>query len=196
MEIKTSTWGWYPPKYELLKDNKFKIYFNPIETTQVISYTDEETNEITSEEINVYLVNYIEKEHSELLQAVEGKNDLLISKLLLIERINAYDQSDNINSFSIAGNNIWLNKDTRVGLMNSIQIEKDAGNENTTLWFNNQKYILNCDIAIQMLKQLELYALKCYNVTSEHLRKVEELQTVEELDNYDYKAGYPDKLAL
>jgi hypothetical protein len=31
MEIKTATWGWCPPKYELLSNNTFKIYFNPIE---------------------------------------------------------------------------------------------------------------------------------------------------------------------
>lgn len=196
MEIKLAAWGWNPPKYELLSDNSFKIYFNPKEETETITYTDLDTNEETTKDITVYKVNYIEETNPELLQAIKNDNKVLISQLLLKERINAYDQSSNVNSFSISGSSIWLDKDTRVGLMNSITIEKDSGSENTTLWFNNVNYTLPCDTAIAMLKQLELYALKCYNVTAEHLKAVSNLQTIEELDNYDYKSGYPDKLVF
>ena len=36
---------------------------------------------------------------------------------------------------------IWLDKSTRVGLMNSLTIEKNAGKETSTLWFGNLKRI-------------------------------------------------------
>ncbi len=202
MEIKTATWGWYPPKYELLSNNTFKIYFNPVEHEKTVTIpaiplsAGEESEEYTEETVKYYLVNYVEKENADLLQAIKDKNTLTTSRLLLQERINAYDSSDNVNSFSINGTSIWLDKATRVGLMNSTTIQKDSGEENATLWFNGNSFTLSCDVAISMLKQLEIYALKCYNVTAEHLAKCAELTTAEELDNYGYTANYPDKLVF
>lgn len=193
MEIKTATWGWYPPKYELV-NGTFKIYFNPVEGTETRTHIDPETNEETSEDITVYTVNYIEKKFPELIQAIKDKNNVLVSRLLLIERINAYDQSDNVNSFILNGNKIWLDKATRVGLMNSLTIEKDSGIETSTIWYNGKGYDVTCDEAIDCLKQLELYAVKCYNTTAIHLEQANTLNNIEELDNYDYRTGYPETL--
>ena len=78
--------------------------------------------------------------------------------------------------------------------MNSISIEKAAGKEQSVLWFNNICVTFNCDSAIQMLSALELYALDCYNKTAEHKVNVQNLSSIEEVNNYDYKSGYPDKL--
>lgn len=193
MEIKTATWGWYPPKYELV-NSTFKIYFNPVESTETRTHRDPETNEETSEDVTVYTVNYIEKKYPELLQAIKDKNDILVSKLLLIERINAYDASDNVNSFTLDGNKLWLDKSTRVGLMNSLNIERDSGVETSTIWYNGKSYDVTCDKAINVLKQLELYAVKCYNTTATHLETANSLTTVDKLDNFDYRADYPEKL--
>jgi hypothetical protein len=63
---------------------------------------------------------------------------------------------------------VWLDKSTRVGLMNSLNIEKSSGKATSTLWFGNIKLTINTDAAIQMLSSLELYALSCYNKTAEH----------------------------
>jgi hypothetical protein len=48
-------------------------------------------------------------------------------KEMKIAEINAYDKSDAVNSLTLDGKQIWLDKDTRVGLVNSINIEKEAG---------------------------------------------------------------------
>ena len=194
MEIKTATWGWCPPKYELLSNNTFKIYFNPIEKTQTVTHIDPETNKEISEEITVYLVNYVEKKYPELLQAIKDKNDILASRLLLIERINGYDQSENVNSFVINEDSVWFDKATRVGLMNSVTIEKESGATETQLWYNGKSYIITCDKGIDLLKQLELYALECYNTTAYHLQQANSLQTEDELNNYNYRINYPEKL--
>ena len=106
------------------------------------------------------------------------------------------DTSDEINSFFLNGIKVWLNKDTRVGLMNSLTIEKNSGKEESTLWFNNICITINCDAAIQMLSALELYALACYNVTAEHKVAVENLTSLEEVKSYDYTTGYPEKLSF
>lgn len=91
---------------------------------------------------------------------------------------------------------VWLDKDTRVGLMNSINIEKAAGRETTTLWLNNINLTIECDMAIQMLSALELYALACYNKTAEHKNTISNLETIQEVNDYDYTIGYPEKLNL
>lgn len=111
-----------------------------------------------------------------------------------IDQITAYDTSSNVNSFTLDGEEVWLDKDTRVGLMNSTNIQKSAGQENTTLWFEGKSYTISCDTAIQMLSALELYALECYNVTAQHKANMEALTTKEEVEAYDYTTGYPNKL--
>ena len=47
-----------------------------------------------------------------------------------------------------------------------------------------------------MLSSLELYALNCYNVTAQHKSSVEAMETVEELESYDYTEVYPEKLVF
>lgn len=58
------------------------------------------------------------------------------------------------------------------------------------------KYIIPIPDALAMLNALELYALNCYNVTQSHIAAVRLLQTIEEIENYDYKSGYPVKLSF
>ena len=111
-----------------------------------------------------------------------------------IKQIEQYDYSDNVNSFTLNGVKVWLDKSTRVGLMNSLNIEKTAGKETSTLWFGNIKIDINTEAAIQMLSSLELYALECYNKTAEHKVNVGKLTSVEDVKNYDFTKGYPDKL--
>lgn len=113
-----------------------------------------------------------------------------------IQEISYYDSSNNVNSFYLNGNNVWLNKADRVGLVNSIQIEKAAGREKSTLWFNGIKFEIECDTALQLLAALELYALECYNVTASHMANVQLLETLEEISNYDYTKDYPEKLII
>lgn len=117
-------------------------------------------------------------------------------KAEVLAKIDAYDTSSEVNSFSLNGLPVWLDKDTRVGLMNSTQIEKAAGHETTTLWLGSVNLVINCDLAIQLLSALELYALECYNKTAEHKANVGKLTSIEEVEAYDYTIGYPDKLNL
>ena len=167
--------------------------------------------------VEAILKQYVNEEKSTLydVMLLQGTNDQIddiyyniqvdfgiespISKLdqakkEVIRKIDEYDTSVNVNSFKLNGVDVWLSKDTRVGLMNSISIEKAAGKEQSVLWFNNICVTVNCDSAIQMLSALELYALDCYNKTSEHKINVQNLSSIEEVHNYDYTQGYPNKL--
>lgn len=115
-------------------------------------------------------------------------------KEMKIADINAYDKSDAVNSFSLSGKKMWLTKEDRVGLVNSINIEKQAERLYTVLWFDAVKYTIRISDALTMLGALELYALDCYNVTQQHIAVVRGLQTREEVESYNYEIGYPNKL--
>ena len=117
-------------------------------------------------------------------------------KKLKIDEITKYDTSSNVNVFSLNGVDVWLDRDTRVGLMNSTTIAKNMGQENTILWLGTVKITVKCDQAIQLLSALEMYALSCFNKTAEHKKNVEALSTINEIVSYDYTVGYPEKLNL
>lgn len=115
---------------------------------------------------------------------------------MVLEQIDKYDTSPSVNGFMLNGQRVWLNKDTRVGLMNSTSIAKAMGKTTTTLWFGGMQIEVNCDKAIGLLSALEMYALECFNVTAAHKKAVAELNTVEEVLAYDYTAGYPKILEM
>ena len=113
-----------------------------------------------------------------------------------VSEIQVFDKSECVNSFELSGRSMWLDKSTRVGLFNSISIEKQIGKSDTVLWYDAIKYIIPIPDALAMLNALELYALNCYNVTQSHISAVKALQTIEEIENYDYTVGYPVKLSF
>ena len=118
------------------------------------------------------------------------------AKVDKIAEITAYDTSDKVNGFILNGMLVWLDKATRVGLMNSTTIAKSMGQEKTTLWLGSYQLEVECDKAIHLLSALEMYALECFNVTAAHKKAVSELDNIEVVLTYDYKSGYPDKLKM
>ena len=118
------------------------------------------------------------------------------AKEAVLAAIEAYDTSSSVNGFILNGERVWLDKATRVGLMNSTQIVKAMGQKTTVLWFGGMQIEVNCDKAIGLLSALEMYALECFNVTAAHKKAVAELNTVEEVLGYDYTKGYPEQLRM
>ena len=121
---------------------------------------------------------------------------LSAAKTTMLAEITAYDSSVAVNSFLLNGMEVWLDKATRVGLMNSTTIAKSMGQEKTTLWLGSYQLEVDCEKAIQLLSALEMYALECFNVTSAHKKEVSELDNIDGVLTYDYKSGYPDKLKM
>ena len=118
------------------------------------------------------------------------------AKVEKIAEITAYDTSDKVNGFVLNGAVVWLDKATRVGLMNSTTIAKGMGQATTTLWLGDTKLEVGCDMAIQLLSVLEMYALECFNVTAAHKKAVAELTDIGDVLSYDYTKGYPEKLMM
>lgn len=49
-----------------------------------------------------------------------------------------------------------------------------------------------CDILLQMLAVLEVYAIDCYNKTTDHEFAIKSMTSVDEIDAYAFKVGYPE----
>lgn len=115
-------------------------------------------------------------------------------KELKKQEILNYDSSSSVNEFSINGMRLWLDKATRAGLKLRFESEKNFGAQETTLWYEGIQFPLTIKLAFQMLYSLEVYASACYDNTQKHLAEIDKLETIEEVEAYDYRTGYPEKL--
>lgn len=107
--------------------------------------------------------------------------------------IEYYDKSIEVNSFYYKDNLYWLDKNTRIGLQHLI----DCGAENITLQLDNNLYInISSDKLALFLKNLEIYAAKCFTVTAKHKQDIIKLTSLSEIRDYDFTTEYPDKLTL
>lgn len=141
------------------------------------------------------VVAYSDYLRAENKKKYEGKT-IEEAKEMLLAEIDAYDKSSAVNGFALNGAVVWLDKATRVGLMNSTSITKAMGQPTTTLWLGESKMEVPCDTAIQLLSALEMYALECFNVTAAHKKAVSELTSIKEVEKYDITAGYPAQLRM
>lgn len=111
---------------------------------------------------------------------------------ILTALIKYYDKSDSVNSFYYKDNQEWLDKETRLGLQNLI----NSGADNITIQLKDSIVDIKATKLKEFLNQLEVYAGKCFSVTAKHLEAIKQLNTIDELINYDFKSGYPLKITL
>lgn len=180
-------------------DYKEKYEYGEMIVRHLGAVLDEKMGVYECYECTVPVSEYNEDEVQEAFAWFVSKMDALKldqAKVEKIAEITAYDTSSSVNGFMLNGVLEWLDKATRVGLMNSTTIAKAAGRQTTTLWLKGIKLVVDCDKAIQLLSALEMYALECFNVTASHKAAVGELKTIGEVEAYDYKTGYPKMLEM
>lgn len=117
-------------------------------------------------------------------------------KTRLKEEITLYDNSEHVNLFYINDIPMWLDGQQRTKLMLRFNAETNSNITDTTLWHNGYEFHLPLVQAIQLLYRVETYASQCYDNTQRHLINVDKLETLEEVENYDFTTGYPEKLKL
>lgn len=127
---------------------------------------------------------------------VNNKPSIDDIKKQLLSLQKEYDSSFEVNCFILGGKKVWLDKDTRVGLFNLLNIEKAANTKTTTLWFNNKSIELEVDKAIILLTTVEKYAKQCYDNTQKHYTEINQLDSIEACLQYDVTAGYPTILNI
>ena len=112
----------------------------------------------------------------------------------IIDIIIDFDSSEEVNSFYINDQEMWLDKATRVGLKLRFDAELASGKKETVLWYDGMQFPLQLEMAIQMLNAIELYASACYDMTQQHIASIKMMTTVDDVNSYDYRSGYPEKL--
>ena len=111
-----------------------------------------------------------------------------------IAELEAYDASEEVNSFSVDGKTMWLDAATRQQLRISLDAMQQAGRENVTKWFDGLEYTYPIDVWYYMLGLVEVYASDALNVTEAHKAAINALTSLAEVQEYDFTVGYPQKL--
>lgn len=124
------------------------------------------------------------------------QKDRIVPKSVLLtvleNKIKSFDVSTEVNGFLINDIHYWLDKETRLGIMHLANCSKD----NIQLVLGDKILTIPVDKAKDFLAQLEVYAGQCYLQTQKHLLAIKELKTVEDIINYDYTKGYPEKITF
>ena len=167
------------------------------------SYTDElycERSTIPDNLVVVPYSTYLTENNKEKYKGMTVEE----AKEKLVAEITAYDTSPSVNGFVLNGMLIpWSkddpsspNVDKRMGLRQNIADKIALGEENISIWLKGMSFTMPCAQAEVLMRSIENYAYECFNVTASHKVAVSELKTIEEVEAYDYKAGYPKMLEM
>lgn len=122
------------------------------------------------------------------------------AKLEKIAQIENYDSSNMVNSFDVTvGDQVittWITPDQRSNYKNSLDSAELLGLEEVHPVFNGIQLTLPTSTAKMALAQIQIYADRCYIVTETHKTEVNALESIDDVDNYDYTTGYPEKLSF
>ena len=130
-------------------------------------------------------------------EMVYGEIDVNHIRWIRLQELAEYDSSSAVNEFYVDDIPMWYNNMERVSIDYLLHVEKNAGNETTTLYDKNgNQFTINIDLAIALIAQVELYAKAAYNVTIQHKADLNALDDVDEILAYNIKTGYPEKLHL
>lgn len=111
---------------------------------------------------------------------------------ILSKKLEMYDKSDAVNSFIYKGNKYWLDKQQR----SCMKTVAESGLSEIEIVMGEHTVTLPAEFVKQFILDLEAYAYKCYVVTAKHHQNIKSLTNLEDIINYDYTVGYPDKIIL
>lgn len=168
---------------------------------------DEKMGAYECYECTVPVGEYDEGEIQKAFVEFSAKMDALKLKQAKVDKIAEiadYDTSDKVNGFVLNGMLIPWSKDDpnspnvgkRMGLRQNIADKVALGEKNISIWLKGMSFTMPCAQAEVLMRSIENYAYECFNVTASHKQAVSELTTIEEVEAYDYKSGYPKMLEM
>ena len=150
-------------------------------------------------ECSMAVSSFDEEEVQKAFVEFTAKMDVLKleqAKVNKIAEITAYDKSPAVNAFYLNGEQHWLDFNLRDRVFDGNERIAYKGREETSLWIDGKCFVMPIAAAQDLICTIEVYAKDCYNVTATHQAEVNKLTTIEEVEAYDYKTGYPEKLNL
>lgn len=106
--------------------------------------------------------------------------------------LHAYDQSENVLSFTFNGQKMWLNPQQRTNYLMTINAAEEQGM--IAVPFGGQQVPIAQARAV--LNALAIYAMQAMAVTDAHDATIRAKRKIETVDTYDYTVGYPDNLTF
>lgn len=129
--------------------------------------------------------------------ATQYTTDLDKAKEEKIKALYVYDKSGAVNEFFYNGEQMWFPLTKRQGANGAIQAREILGQSEMTYTLDNGVQLtLPLQTWRYLLAMVEVYAQDCYNVTASHAANIKRLANVEEVMEYDFTTGYPDKISL
>lgn len=171
------------------KGDRFLVHFSPSEVDGCIECV----------ECSVPVEGFDSKEARamyELWVSKQEEKDLFWAKSKKLEEINEYDKSAEVNTFFLNEQPRWLEYEERSKIYDGNERLRSEGRVNTTLWIGTERFDSTIEAAQKLISQLEVYAKDCFNVTATHKRTVSALTSIDAIQSYDYKTGYPEMLHL
>ena len=150
-------------------------------------------------ECSMAVSSFDEEEVQKAFVEFTAKMDALKLKQAKVDKIAeiaAYDKSPAVNAFYLNGEQHWLDFNLRDRVFDGNERIAYKGREETSLWLDGKCFVMPIAAAQDLICTIEVYAKDCYNVTATHQAEVNKLTTIEEVEAYDYKKGYPEKLNL
>lgn len=135
-----------------------------------------------------------EREERERREAEELARRIATAREQKTAEIERYDKSAAVNGFTFAGQRMWFDKNERSAIRHGVESCEGSGMDTYSIWYGGKEYTLPTTVCRQMLNAVEIYAIRCFDTTERHKANVATLQTLEEIENYNYREGYPEPL--
>ena len=133
---------------------------------------------------------------------ISDEQKLEMARDLKINDLYEYDSSSEVNSCIIKYNGLevpyWADKSERSILKTALNdcVKNERFEYRLDLRDLGASITIETKILLDMLSQLEVYAIDCYNATTDHLYAIKSLSTIEDIDAYDFRTNYPEKLTF
>lgn len=135
----------------------------------------------------------------------ESEKEILVKYFQTIEDVRAgklqelseYDLSPSVNVFTIQGVDMWLDGLDRCKLEQGVKDCLKKGRSTYGLCIEDVGVIeMSCEKVLEILAEIDVYAVDCFRTTFLHREAIKALTTIEEIKEYDFTIGYPEKLVF
>jgi len=131
----------------------------------------------------------------------DDKINLYNSYLNMCKNVAKKNTIDYANSMEIKNyiiNNVdgWEDSESRLSIRQSAADKQNKGISEYVLYHGGVGFTMSVDKIEEIMSLVEIYASDCYNITEQHKKTINELSTIDDVENYNYKSNYPGILTF
>ncbi|MDR1584839.1 MAG: hypothetical protein LBS07_01520 [Prevotellaceae bacterium] len=199
---------WGKPDYETLANAVIAEHYSPPEETALINKYNAFSLKLSIDPADKEKYETYLKKVSDLkamikvdlralgLMSPEPARTLEQTIVAKIAEIDAYDNSDEVNSFLFNEQKTWIDAGTRAVFRNSIDSAELLQEETIQLPIAGVILTVPVSQAKIMLARIQRYADNASIVTTGHKIAVSSFNSISQVDDYNFKTGYPEKEAF